>query len=416
MEIKPGKPFDIFTSGPVSGKSGPKESDHEISIQDSVSESALHEGAQATGAVYGKPGAKSFQDLKAAKETASAQIAAEAAENSEAGETASENAAVSAASTIVSGPVGAAISEQLKNLGGQNVEFFLRRRFYIPKLMSPFKQITEEKTAKILSGDNVKKKSRVHASVDEGSLARISGKAEVEELSAFNDLGPELSLRNRELAGFLKRVSKEFYIESDDGKAKKAFGTYRYVLDGLQQGEKESPRTISFYYKQAKVLSITPDEIRDIKRCEDTLTTAREVAEKLNGKPSLLEQVMKPIGDELMSERLEIAKGLQKYTYSEETAHEFHMIRDRSKNGADFVKTGKLYLGIMSVMQRGNRDSQNTLALDFISDRLKDHPDEYQAFFTMLKSGTNAEAAKRSSTASPSLSVSTTTKRPARSS
>ena len=395
MEIKPGKPFDIFTSGPVSGKGVTKESDHEISIQDTVSESAPQEGAQDPGAVYGKQDAKPVQDPKAAKETASTQIAANAAINPEAGETGAENAAVSAASTIVSGPVGAAISEQLKNLSGQNVEFFLRRRLYIPKLMSPFRQITEEKAAKILSGDNIKKKGRIHASVNEGSLARISGKAEVDELSAFNDQGPDSSLRNRDLAAFLKRATKEFYIESDDGKAKKSFGVYRYVLDGPQQKDMESPRTISFYYKGAKVLNVTPDEIRDTKRCEDTLTTSREVAEKLNGKPSLLEQVMKPIGDELMSDRLEIAKGLQKYTYSEETAHEFHMIRDRSKDGADFVKTGKLYLGLLSVMQRGYRDSKNTVTLDFIRDRLKDHPDDYQTFFTMLKSGTDVEAAKK---------------------
>jgi hypothetical protein len=59
--------------------------------------------------------------------------------------------------SVISGPVGIPLSGQLEKLGEKNVSFFLKRRFYIPRIMNQYKSITPEKASQILTNGSEKK-------------------------------------------------------------------------------------------------------------------------------------------------------------------------------------------------------------------------------------------------------------------
>lgn len=388
MEITPKLPFNRIQMDSAANRDGINKDEQEVPVRDTVSQDAAQAEEPSLKPILKKPDITQSQEITSTETITAAQDAVPA------------ETAVAASSIAVSGPVGSALAEQLKMLTTQNVDFYLKRRFHIPKLVEPYKAISPEKATKLLSGSS--KKSPVHASVEKGSLVHISGKNELDELAAFKGKGDPSLLRNRDLAEFLKRASSEFLISTDDGKAKKAFGVYRYVMDSTGEKKKESPHTVSFYYKKALVLTVTPQQLNDIKKCEDTLQAAKEAHKELGGNSRLVEEVMKPPHGASFKVSSDILKGFMRHSREYENDEkrtpweiaqdEMHWLRDNCSSGAEFEKLGTLYIRLLDAWNVNSLQEPLHKGFEFIKSRLQHDPDEFGVFTTMLYTSNYSDA------------------------
>jgi hypothetical protein len=111
-----------------------------------------------------------------------------------------------------------------------------------------------------------------------------------------------------------------------------------------------------------------------------------------------VEKVMTPVGDASLEDRVAIHKALRNEYREYEGLWGYDRLVQGSKNGADFVKTGKAFADILGADPNTNhyqRQPDYDLVYSFVQDRLKDHPGELKAYMDLLKGGIHLGPAKR---------------------
>jgi hypothetical protein len=306
---------------------------------------------------------------------------------------AGEAIANSAATASVPGIAGAVLSGQLKQLAENKVKFFIKRRFYIPRLMKPYKELTLEKTEKILERGSEGKRARLRVEVNAGTLAPVRNRDDINELAAYSIGGAMKDPQREKLARFLQNVEKEGYkIWTPAGEAKGAFAAFKWLVDPSPLAKGKPPDPVQISRAEVVFLVLTPDNKYSLKEHRSRFGEFQKAYEGMGKDAHLARAASGPVPDVSLKDRMELLEaivGKDSY-YKSNLIEDYTTIASQSKNREEFQAQGLLYKKMQAAV--GNWSScvsggTHREGVKLITERLKDHPDEGEVFIDTLKSG-----------------------------
>jgi len=298
----------------------------------------------------------------------------------------------SVSASISPGPIGAALSEQLKILSKNRVKFFRRRGFRIPLIMSKNKEITSEEALNILSEGNESKQKGLAVSVDKSSPVPISGRKELNNIMTYKGLDKKGTRKRDKFMKFLGDIdSTDIDIEIRGTNYDGGYAAYKH-LTGMGEEMGISDKPVVFRKDGVDLLSLTRDDVNNIDKISNELKKTRDLLKKLHNKKKLFDMVREPVEGVSISDRVDITNGIYNHSgaYDRDkqvklTRKDYEYIKKRAKDGKDFAKIGKLYVEMLDTNGESYRRSDYRDGLDFIIDQMKDRPDDFRIFIKLLK-------------------------------
>lgn len=296
-----------------------------------------------------------------------------------------------AASSITPAPFGPALAERLKELTHRNVEFFEKRNFRIPLLMSPYKEISYTKAEEALKQNPDKRKPVVFAATKDQTPLPLTDQTELDRLTTYKETNI-VKNQQTDLMRFLKTTEdNRFQVNIRGSKYSGGYAAYKYLSGmGDNLGTSEQKVDISMY--GVTLLSISPQDVTNVKSLEKRLNVEMERFKDLGNSEKLYKALYEsPVGVP-MDDKLKILKDIHKNSYGDtdkkrvsRVMDQYNIIRNSSKDDKDFAETGKLYSEFLAVRNScyWNEDTQES-ALKFIIDDLKNRPEDFRQFVQLV--------------------------------
>jgi hypothetical protein len=302
-----------------------------------------------------------------------------------------------AAASMVASPVSVPLHDMLEKLSGKNVEFFKKRGFYIPFLMKKFKKLSADEAAQIIEKGNEKERGRLKAVVDGKSTIDRFTEEDARELIVFKGLDPSVRLPHHDLAEFLKEVdAAKSELLSPEGAVMGGFGAYRSLTS------KDSPGEVMVRHCGIDVMTITSSSLDDVKPLRKDYGRTMEIAKKLDYNAHLVSLARIHSEGFSAEEKAELLKKLRDHSRdskdSEKTrahvADDFELIMRKAGGNSEAKELCNLYVRMLDSIQSNYWREDYPRGLDFIAARLKDHPDEFEAFRLLLARNIGIDTAR----------------------
>ena len=115
-----------------------------------------------------------------------------------------------------------------------------------------------------------------------------------------------------------------------------------------------------------------------------------------------IELLVKPVGDTSLDDRIGISETIYKHCWDNNSdttrkrmTAEYQHLKEITAGSNDFVKVGKMYSKMLDVGNSRYYQPVNRKGLDFISDKLKNDPDNFNVFINFLENNGSIESAMK---------------------
>ncbi len=297
-----------------------------------------------------------------------------------------------AASSSIPAPFTPALAEQLKNLSYKNVEFFRKRNFRIPLLMSPFTKISTTEAGELLRQNQGGDKPAVYAALKEDAPLPITDRKEVDRLTAYYD-SKSSATQQANLMTFLRETDNNRYgITIRGTKYSGGYAAYKY-LTGIGDEIGTPGRNVDIKIGDATLLSLTPQNIFDTAALSKSLTEETGRFKTLGRSEVLYRAVSEHPAGVSVDDKTDILGAIYGNSYGDSekkrvsrSMEQYNIIRNSAKDDKEFAHIGKLYSRFLEARHDTYwRDDSQTSALKFIIEDLKDRPDDFSQFVKLVE-------------------------------